>query len=809
MTLQDLAGWCPGNLLQFQLDRPILTLVTDSRKVVISDTSVFIAITGHRNNGHHYLPELYRKGIRQFIIEEEVDLSSYPDANIFHAAGALEALHTLVKHHRQQFNTPVVGITGSNGKTIVKEWLSQVLDRDHHLVKNPGSYNSQLGVPLAVWQMQAHHDFAIFEAGISKPGEMAKLETIIRPTLGIFTNLGSAHDEGFSSREEKAKEKALLFVGCSKVIYCRDHELVAQTIKTENLPGFSWGTSVDSDVRIIRHDHQHVELTHQQHSFSITLPVTDPALQEDALHVVATMLLLGYSFHEIQERLRTIKPVAMRLELKQGINRCALIDDTYNNDLGGLSISLDFLRNQQKRQKILILSDLLQTGLEPDALASALGERIRAAGVSRFIGVGPFLHAHQHVFPEGKFYSTTEELLKDLQPDTFSDAVVLVKGARPFHFERIVARLQRKVHGTVMEVDLSAMIANLNYFKSLLKPGVKLMAMVKAFAYGSGSEEVANLLQYHRVDYLGVAYADEGVELRKNNITLPIMVMNPTEESFDVLLEYHLEPEIYSLRILRGLLDYLGDRPCRIHLKLDTGMHRLGFESMDLNNALDLLKAHPRVEVASIFSHLSGADEKTHDGFTREQAFAFKSQAELVQIKLGYCPIMHLLNSSGILRFPDYQFDMVRLGIGLYGVDPTETGGAKLQPVATLKTIISQLKRIPAGHTIGYGRKGKADKDMTLATIAIGYADGFSRAFSQGKGKVLIQGQLAPVVGNVCMDMTMVDVTGMSVREGDEAIVFGPGLPIHQVAQWGNTIPYEILTNTSERVKRVFYAESI
>lgn len=809
MTLQDLAGWCPGNLLQFQLDRPIHTLVTDSRKVVISDTSVFIAIAGHRNNGHHYLPELYQKGVRQFIIEEDVDLTRYPEANVFRAFSAMEALHSLVKHHRQSFTIPVVGITGSNGKTIVKEWLSQVLDRDHHLVKNPGSYNSQLGVPLAVWQLQAHHDFAIFEAGISKPGEMVKLESIIRPTLGIFTNLGSAHDEGFTSREEKAREKALLFAGCGRVVYCRDHAWVANIIDQQHLPGFSWGSSADSQVRITRHQQQQVDLTYKQNSFSLSLPVADPALQEDALHVVAMLLLLEYSPHEIQERLRGIKPVAMRLELKQGINRCAIIDDTYNNDLGGLSISLDFLRNQQKRNKILILSDLLQTGLEPHALAAALRERIQAAGVSRFMGVGPFLRTNQHALPEGKFYETTEELLSDLQPEAFSDAVVLVKGARPFHFERIVARLQRKVHGTVMEVDLNAMIANLNYFKSLLKPGVKLMAMVKAFAYGSGSEEVANLLQYHRVDYLGVAYADEGVELRKNNITLPIMVMNPTEESFPVLLEYHLEPEIYSLRIHRALLDFLGNRPCRIHLKIDTGMHRLGFESMDLDEALALLKTHPQVEVATIFSHLSGADEKTHDNFTRDQAAAFQKETQRVETALGYRPVMHLLNSSGILRFPDYQFDMVRLGIGLYGVDPTEQGSAHLQPVATLKTIVSQIKRIPAGHTIGYGRKGKAEKDMTLATIAIGYADGFSRAFSQGKGKVLIQGQLASVVGNVCMDMTMIDATGLPVREGDEAIIFGPGLPIHQVAAWGNTIPYEILTNTSERVKRVFVAESI
>ncbi|MBY0436514.1 MAG: alanine racemase, partial [Cyclobacteriaceae bacterium] len=478
-------------------------------------------------------------------------------------------------------------------------------------------------------------------------------------------------------------------------------------------------------------------------------------------------------------------------------------------DLAGLRISLDFLKNQQKPFKTLILSDVLQTGLPDAEVVAGIHQLVLAAGVKRFIGIGPVLQEHGASFPFGEFYRSTNDFLRQFQSHDFADQVVLVKGARPFQFEKIVKRLERKVHGTVMEVDLNAMVHNLNYFKSRLKPGTRLMAMVKAFAYGSGSEEVANLLQYHRVDYLGVAYADEGIELRKNNISLPIMVMNPTEESFPSLLEFDLEPEIYSKRIFNSLVHFLEGRPCQVHLKLDTGMHRLGFEEDELDEVFALFQANKNITVASVMSHLAGADESLHDDFSKQQADAFLRMNDRIASSLGYQPIRHLLNSPGILRLSQYQFDMVRLGIGLYGVDPTEEGKADLRPVATLKTIISQIKKIKAGDTIGYGRKGKALHDMTLATLAIGYADGFSRAFSRGKGSVLINGQRAPVVGNVCMDMTMVDITGIAAREGDEAIIFGAGLPIQQVARWIDTIPYEFLTSTSERVKRAFYAEGI
>ncbi|NOT75079.1 MAG: bifunctional UDP-N-acetylmuramoyl-tripeptide:D-alanyl-D-alanine ligase/alanine racemase [Cyclobacteriaceae bacterium] len=809
MHFKDLQHSLDGILLQLAEDRLIQNLLIDSRKAVIRQESLFFAIKGDRHDGHVFLKELYQLGVRQFIVEQDLDIASFKGANILKVKSSVAALQTLAALHRNSFQIPIVGITGSNGKTIVKEWLFHVLSTDLQIVKNPGSYNSQVGVPISVWQIQKNHELGIFEAGISRPGEMVNLEKIIHPTIGVFTNLGSAHDEGFSSREEKATEKAKLFIHCERVIYCRDHSLIHDTLHKAKTSTLSWGFSKEADIQIIRSDIENFDVSFKSQKFKLSLPFRDAASQENAFHVMAFMLLRNYSPADIQERIMLLQSVPMRLELKQGINRCTLIDDSYNNDLAGLQISLDYLKNQQKMKKTLILSDVLQSGLPVSELIKDIKELIADGQVKKFIGIGPTLFAHQSSFESGDFFPSTSAFLEKFNSDSFADEVVLIKGARSFQFEKIAQRLQRKVHGTVMEVDMNAMIHNLNYFKSKLNPGTKLMAMVKAFAYGSGSEEVANMLQYHRIDYLGVAYPDEGIELRKNNISLPIMIMNPSEESFGLLLEYHLEPEVYNLKLLRSLIAFLNGKECSIHLKLDTGMHRLGFEEDQLDDALDIIKQNKNIRIASVFSHLSGADEQEHDNFSSQQATSFIRMAEKTEKQIGYRPIRHLLNSPGIIRLPQYQFDMVRLGIGLYGVDPTEDGHADLKPVASIKTVISQIKNIKAGETIGYGRRGKAEKNLTLATIAIGYADGYSRNFSRGKGKVLIDGKLAPVIGNVCMDMTMVDITGINVKEGDEAIIFGPGLPIHQVAKWIDTIPYEILTNTSERVKRVFYAESI
>lgn len=811
MQFSQLSQLCSGIIIQIAKERGIDELIIDSRKAIISELTLFFAISGVRHDGHLYLDELYEKGIRQFVVEKNIDLEKFPEANVLLVSSSLTALQELAKAHRKSFSIPVIGITGSNGKTIIKEWLYQLLSADYRIVKNPGSYNSQIGVPLSVWQMESHHQLAIFEAGISKPQEMAILKETIRPTWGIFTNIGTAHDEGFSSIDHKVSEKLNFFHQVEKLIYCYDHPSLRSAIASASIPNFSWGMSKEADLVIIpRGDAYQIHWQNQQ--YTLQLPFNDSASVENALHCVATMICMGYSLEIIQERITQLKTVAMRLELKQGINNCQIIDDSYNNDLGGLRISLDFLGGIQKR-KAIILSDILQSGLSDTELVKKIRELIINSNVTRLIGIGPMLLRNKHEFEtpsiQSVFYPNTDTAIKEINRTNFNQEAILVKGARTFHFERIVSQLQRKVHGTRMEIDLGKIIHNLNLFKSKLQPGVKIMVMVKAFAYGSGSEEIASLLQYHRVDYLGVAYADEGVELRKNNITIPIMVMNTSEESFQTMLDYSLEPVVYSLPMLRSFTEFLNNRNGILHLEIETGMKRLGLEEGDLNEAVAILRSNPHCNIASVFSHLAGADESTHDAFSGNQVIRYEHAFHFISSQLGITPIRHILNSSGILRLHQYQFDMVRLGIGLYGINPTSESFHQLQPAATLKTVISQIKNVEAGESVGYGRNGRSNDRITLATIAIGYADGYRRSFSKGNGVVLINGQKAPVVGNVCMDMTMVDITGIDAHEGDDVIIFGEGLPIQEVAERANTIPYEILTNAGERVKRIYFAESM
>jgi alanine racemase len=801
-----------GTTLLYADDRQINTLCVDSRKATDDGATLFFAIKGERNDGHDYLPSLHKLGVRQFVIERPIkDLGAFAGANILVVASSIQALQSIATFHRSQFSIPVIGITGSNGKTIVKEWLFQILAKDKSVVKNPGSYNSQIGVPLSVWQMRGHHQLGIFEAGVSRPYEMKNLEKVIRPTIGIFTNIGSAHSEGFTSLEAKIREKLNLFERVSYLIYCKDHDRLHSMISDSGIKTFSWGTKGNPDV-LVKIAGTQCEIGYNNEWFALQLYSGDKASRENCLHCVALMLSLKYSFSEIQERVRELRSVPMRMELKEGINRCQIIDDTYNNDLGGLEIALQFLSHQhQKKKKRVILSDILESGLDEEELVQQISSLISRANIQLFIGIGPVLCTYKKAFPaSANFYASTEEFLKTFDFNGLENEVILVKGARTFSFEKIVHHIQRKVHGTVMEIDLDSVIHNLNYFKSLLKPSTKIMVMVKAFGYGSGSVEIANLLQYHKVSYLGVAYADEGVDLRRNNISIPIMVMNPSEDSFDAIIAYDLEPEIYSLRIFKTLIGFLDGRACKIHVKLDTGMHRLGFEEADIPKVIDLLKSNQNIKVASIFSHLAGADESTHDNFSQEQFSKFTLWAEMLSSSIGYKPLYHVLNSPGILRLPNLQLDMVRLGIGLYGVDPTNERFDQLRPVATLKTVVSQIKHIKKGESIGYGRKGHANKDSTIATIAIGYADGFSRAFSRGVGEVLIHGKSVKVIGNVCMDMTMIDVTEVDeVKEGDEVILFGKEFPIQKIASRINTIPYEILTGTSERVKRIFISGGI
>ncbi|MGB4974836.1 MAG: bifunctional UDP-N-acetylmuramoyl-tripeptide:D-alanyl-D-alanine ligase/alanine racemase [Cyclobacteriaceae bacterium] len=816
-SFSQLPDLLKGQMLQLVEDGAIEYLIIDSRKLFASPRSIFFAIKGIRNDGHAHIGIAYEQGIRLFIVEQDIETEKFPQGNFFKVASSVKALQSLATAHRNQFDYPVIGITGSNGKTIIKEWLFQMLSAKFKCVKNPGSYNSQVGVPLSVWQMSTQHELGIFEAGISTPNEMEALQKVIQPTIGLFTMLGSAHDEGFSSSNEKLLEKLKLFESCKTIVYCNDNLAVSDEISRQKKPFqelIGWGESKGSDVLLEFNKPDSISITGKFGKLNFTLPFTNAASKENVLHCITVLLYLGYSAQEVQEKIDQLRAIPMRLELKQGINHCQIIDDTYNNDLGGLRISLDFLEGINMPKKTLILSDILQSGLTLDELSQHVAVLIKEKHIQKFIGIGFGFHSYQQLFSalniDSKFFLTTEDFLNQIDWNSFSQEAILVKGARVFQFERIIRPLQKKIHGTTMEIDLGAMVHNLNYFKSLLQPNVKLMVMVKAFAYGSGSNEIASLLQYHRVDYLGVAYVDEGVDLRNHNIHLPIMVMNPSKNSWDVMLDRQLEPEIYSLSLLESLVEFLDGKPCSIHLKIDTGMYRLGFELQELTEVVQILSNHHNVQVASIFSHLAGADDPVHDDFSAEQARCYNEALNLIQDKLKIKPIRHILNSSGILRLPEYQLDMVRLGIGLYGVDPTGAFNNQLQPVATQKTVVSQIKKIKPGETIGYSRKGTAEKNIITATIAIGYADGYSRSFGNGVGQVSIRGKKAPVVGNVCMDMTMVDVTDIpGVVEGDEVIIFGNENSIHDVATQAHTIPYEILTNTSERVKRIFFAEGI
>jgi alanine racemase len=813
-TFAQIAQNVAGSVLQApHAQNKVLYLATDSRKLVLPEYAIFFAIKGERHDGHQFLQTLYAAGVRNFVVEQQVsntNLAAMPEANILLASNAILALQTVAKAHRETFQLPILAITGSNGKTIVKEWTAQLLSRNYKVVRSPRSYNSQIGVPLSVWNIAAQHTFGVFEAGISKPHEMAHLQNVIQPTIGIFTTIGTAHDEGFASQEEKISEKWKLFKDCPVVIYCRTHEPLHNFIQANAKPQqqlIAWQSAKTGA--------KNYEITHLSNGekLQIALPFDDAASVENVLHCVALLHYLKIQAADIQERVLALRPVSMRLELKEGINNCYLIDDSYNNDLAGLTLALDFLNQQNqavKTRKTVVLSDVPEAGAEPAILYKHVAKLLEEKNVSRLIAIG---HEIVHIKPffsgEISFFESTEHFLSSVNPqDFFANELVLIKGARAFHFERVSRILQEKVHGTRLEINLDALVNNLNYYRSKLKPNTKMMLMVKAFAYGSGSYEVANLLQFHRVDYLAVAYTDEGVALRQNGITLPIMVMNPSPETFDKLLAFNLEPEIYSFRLLQSFVQHLPEnQAATIHLKIDTGMRRLGFEESEMQELTQRLSKFPQLKIASVFTHLAGSDEAQHNGFSQQQIATFTRCAAQIEQQLGYNVLKHALNSPGIIRFPEAQFDMVRLGIGLYGLEVNGLEQHHLQTVGTLKTTISQIKKVPQGETIGYGRHGIATQEMTLATIAIGYADGFNRAFSRGVGKVKVNGKLAPVVGNVCMDMCMIDITGISAQEGDEVIIFDDTLTISDLAKSIHTIPYEILTNVSERVKRVFYTE--
>jgi Alr-MurF fusion protein len=824
-NISEIAKIIKGEMVQAASPEAVIKqLVIDSRRLILPDNSLFFSIVTKRNNGHKYIEELYEKGVRNFVISQEVAcMKNCPDANFVKVKNTLPALQSLGAFHRKKFGIPVIGITGSNGKTIVKEWLFQLLSDDKKIVRSPKSFNSQIGVPLSVWQMDAEHELAIFEAGISESDEMDKLQAIIQPTIGIFTNIGQAHDENFINIMQKTAEKLKLFTKVNTLVYCKDYleikERIAQFESLRNIKTFTWSFKTTANLIIKnvsrRNNKTTIEGLYKNEKILITIPFSDDASTENAIHCWATMLVLGYENDTIAKRMNILSPVAMRLELKEGINNCSVINDSYNSDLNSLSIAIDFLNQQkQHRKKTIILSDILQSGRNEDDLYSDVAGLLLNKKIDRIIGIGKAISRQKEKFhTEKMFYNTTADFMKDFPFSEFHNETILLKGARIFKFERIGKALQQKAHETVLEINLNALVHNLNYYRSLLEPETKLMTMVKAFSYGSGSYEIANILQYHQADYMSVAYTDEGVELRKSGITTPIMVMNPEEQSFDAMLKYDLEAEIYSFRIMNLFEEAVSrnykdtDKKAFIHIKLDTGMHRLGFEKNDMTQLVEQIKQNKNILIKSVFSHLAASEDAEQDKFTRFQISEFTEMSAYIQSQFDYSILRHILNSAGITRFRDAQFEMVRLGIGLYGVASSEQEQMLLQNVSTLKTVISQIKNIPKGESIGYGRKWTAPREMRTATVPIGYADGLNRKLGNGRGKLFVNGRFANIVGNICMDMCMIDITDIHAEEGDDVIVFGPEYPISEFATDMETIPYEVLTSVSRRVKRVYYQE--
>ncbi|MEP6747218.1 MAG: bifunctional UDP-N-acetylmuramoyl-tripeptide:D-alanyl-D-alanine ligase/alanine racemase [Bacteroidota bacterium] len=829
-TIEQISAIIKGRWFQQGVPAVIEHLLPDSRKVLFPDTSLFFALHGPRRDGHTFLQEAYEKGVRNFIISNEENTALPEDASIIVVHDTLLALQQLAAYHRKQFSFPVIGITGSNGKTIVKEWLNQLLDEKFTIVRSPKSYNSQTGVPLSVWQMSNQYTLGIFEAGISKSGEMDKLEKIIRPNIGIFTNIGEAHNEGFLHLQQKVKEKLQLFIHVETLIYCSDYpeinEGVADLVqKLRNKTGnklnvFSWGSRSDATFRIIsrvkNHNNTSITATYNGDNILFIVPFTDDASLENVITCYCTMLHFGIDNSYIQQRVQQLQNVAMRLELKKGINNCSIINDSYSADLSSLKIALDFLaRQQQHSRKTVILSDIPESGKSEKELYQVVAAMLHEKRIARFIGIGPGLLRNRKIFDsltgmEIGIYENMDAFKKGFYHLKFQNETILLKGARVFEFEQILPLLEQKVHQTVLEINLGDVLHNLQQYQQVIKPSTKIMAMVKASSYGSGTYEIASLLQFHKADYLAVAYADEGIELRKGGISLPIMVMNPETNTFDALVQFNLEPDIYSFELLRLFDAHLkkeGLQQYPIHIELETGMNRLGFDVHDMNLLSEKLAAGG-CKVQSVFTHLAASEDPAMEDFTMQQSEKYFAAVGVLQKKIAYSFIRHMANSAAIIRYPQLQLDMVRLGIGLYGIDSAATHKLDLREVSTLKTTIAQIKHLKKGDTIGYGRRGVAENDTVIATVRLGYADGYPRRLSNGKGKMLVSGKLAPVIGIISMDMTMLDITGIdSIKEGDDVIVFGDQLSVQQIATWAQTIPYEIMAGISQRVKRVYFEE--
>lgn len=819
-SIDKIAEIVEGHILNRGTCNSVLRVLLDTRKISQPDSAVFVAIRGERYDGHRFVFEAYKAGVRTFLVDRDVEIKNLSEATVIRVKDSVGALQKLAAYHRLQFDIPIVGVTGSNGKTIVKEWLNTLLADDFIIVRNPRSYNSQVGVPLSVLNIEPHHTLGIFEAGISQPGEMQRLEEVILPLIGIFTNVGTAHRENYSSQQEIADEKIKLFAHTNKIIYCSDYQEIEKALSNAHMDkgvGISWSLNNNTATLHVETRHtalQYTELkiTGKKKNYRFLVHFSDDASIENCIHCIVSMLELGYSEETIQSRLERLVPLAMRLELLQGVNECLLINDVYSSDLYSLEIALDFMNvNSRHKKKVVILSDMAQTGLVPEELYTKVDELLKAKSVEHIIGIGADISSVKKVFSmHGEFYATSAVFLRELNIQSVQNSIILIKGARNFHFEEITERLQARSHETVLEINLNALSHNFNYFKSKVRQDTKMMVMVKASGYGSGSHEIASLLEFNKVDYLAVAYTDEGIALRNVGISTPIMVMNPEQNSLAALVRNKLEPEIYSFHKLNDFLSALPEThttPYPIHIKVDTGMHRLGFMPNEVEELQAILKNNHRIRIASVFTHLAAADDEEHDAFTLQQLSSFKLFCERLKAEVKDKFLMHALNTAGILRFPEAQFDMVRLGIGIYGVSPRTEEQEHLKVVGTLKTVVSQIKNIKVGESIGYSRKFVAKNNMKSATIPLGYADGLRRALGNGNGYVLINGEKAFIVGNVCMDMLMVDVTNITCEEGDSVEVFGENLSLQTIAERCNTIPYEILTSISQRVKRIYMQE--
>ena len=798
-------------------------LLTDSRSLGFPEETLFFALVTGRGDGHRYIADLYNRGVRHFVVSKHLsaeELQSMPEANFLLVEDTLSALQLLAEKHRIRHEIPVVGITGSNGKTVVKEWLSQLLGSDFRVARSPRSYNSQVGVPLSVWQMDEHTDVALIEAGISQHHEMRRLHNIIRPTIGVFTNIGGAHQENFASLQDKCREKLELFRDCDIIIYNGDNEEVCEgvnhTLQTSR--EIAWSCR-DADkplfISSINKTETSTTITYIYIGIKgqYTIPFTDDASVENSIHCLAVCLYLMLPSEKIAERMAQLEPVAMRLEVKEGKNGSTLINDSYNSDIASLDIALDFMARRTEREgreRVLILSDLLQTGQRSRSLYRKVAALVEGRGVERIIGIGPELTASADRFGIKKsFYTTTEEFLQSEELHALRRSLVLIKGSRSFGFERITEQLALKVHETTLEIDLGAMVDNLNHYRSMLAPTVKTVCMVKAFAYGAGFYEIAKTLQDHRVDYLAVAVADEGEQLRKAGITANILVMNPEMSAFKTIFDNNLEPEVYSFALLDAMIhacEHEGYMHYPIHIKIDTGMSRLGFSPDDMPRLIERLQGQNTVIPRSIFSHFAGSDGSEFDAFTHLQATRFDAAATALQAAFPHKILRHICNSAGIERFPEYHHDMVRLGLGLYGISPVDN--RLIHPISTLRSTILQIHEVPETETVGYSRRGQIVRPSRIASIPIGYADGLNRRLGNGLGHCIVNGHRAPYVGNICMDVCMIDVTDIPCREGDAVEIFGPNLPVTQIAEWLGTIPYEVMTGISTRVRRIYMVES-